>query len=303
MTQKIVLIVNPCAGKGKIKRYIGRIEENLRVHQYQIQIEYTTKQNDAKELARKYADSCDIILSCGGDGTLNEVINGLMECDTKPELTFIPLGTTNDFAKTVKIPINKLVLSRQLPNYQTTTSDIGSFNDIYFNYIAAFGAFTDVAYATPQKLKNKLGRIAYYIEGIKEVFHIKSYRLQLEIGEKQIEDDFIYGSISNSISIAGFKGLGFKPKEVDIQDGKHEILFIRKPKGIISTAKMLLDLLFQNHHSNYIIFDQTDHITVKAEKEIKWTVDGENAGSYQRVEIHNCPKKITYKIPNEIRKK
>lgn len=303
MASNIVLIVNPCAGKGKIKKYIGKIEENLKTNGYQIQTIYTTKQNDAKELAKKYADSCDMILSCGGDGTLNEIINGLMECETKPELTFIPLGTTNDFAKTVEIPINKLELSKQLPTYKTIASDIGSFNTVYFNYIAAFGAFTDVAYATPQKLKNKLGRVAYYIEGIKEVFHIQSHRLKLEIGGKQLEDDFIYGSISNSISIAGFKGLGFKPKEVDIHDGKHEVLLVRKPKGLISTIKIIVDLLFQNHHSKYIIFEQADKVIVKAEKEIKWTIDGEAAGNYKEIEICNCPGKIIYKIPDNNKEK
>lgn len=153
-----------------------------------------------------------------GDGTLNELINGVMKLDEKPKISFIPLGTMNDFARTIRMSTNKLFLSKNISDARIISSDIGMFNNTYFNYVAAFGAFTPVPYVTPHKLKKVIGKFAYFVVATIYLNKIKSYKMKLEVDDKIIEDEFIYGSISNSKSIGGFEW--FKRRGVKINDRK-----------------------------------------------------------------------------------
>ena len=158
MKKQILVIVNPCAGQGKINKYIPDICENLEKQGYELEVKYTSENTNGEKIICNYIRYIDTVVVCGGDGTINEVINGIIKCNKKINVTFIPFGTTNDFAKTVKIPINKLKLSKKLSKYQKENIDIGSFNNKYFYYVAAFGLFTNISYTTKQKDKNKLGR-------------------------------------------------------------------------------------------------------------------------------------------------
>ena len=190
-----------------------------------------------------------------------------------------------------------MVPFKQIKKIEEISCDVGLMNDMYFNYIAAFGAFTEVSYATSQTLKNVMGRLAYILEGIKSLAAIKTYHLAIEVEGKTIEDDFIYGGISNSVSVAGFKGIGFSPKEVKLDDGKFEMLFVKAPKNLIEFRKVLSGLLTQHAKSDFIYYYKASQVKIHCETEIPWTVDGEFAGNQTDVKIKNKKRAIEYVIP------
>ena len=167
MQKNMLLIVNPKAGKGTIKRKLPRIIKNFSDEGYFIETCYTRKDYKPKDILKEHKDvKLDLVVCCGGDGTLNELINAVMQMENKPQISFIPLGTMNDFARTIRMSTNKIFLSKHINESRLIKSDIGSFNNVYFNYVAAFGAFTPVPYVTPHKLKKVFGKIAYFIVGI-----------------------------------------------------------------------------------------------------------------------------------------
>lgn len=231
-----------------------------------------------------------------GDGTLNELINGVMKLEEKPKISFIPLGTMNDFARTIRMSTNKLFLSKNISDSRIISSDIGMFNDMYFNYVVAFGAFTPVAYVTPHKLKKAIGKLAYFIVATVYLNKIKSYKMKLEVNNKQIEDEFIYGSISNSKSIGGFEW--FKRRGVKINDGKFEMLFIKKPENFIKWINTIILLAFRRHYNTkYFYYFQTNKIRINSNQNISWTIDGEYGGRKKEVIIDNKHKAIKFIIP------
>lgn len=229
-------------------------------------------------------------------GTLNELINAVMKLDKKPQIGFIPLGTMNDFARTIKLSTKKTFLAKNIDEGTIIPSDIGTFNEVYFNYVAAFGAFTAVPYVTSQKLKKRFGKLAYFIVGIKYLKKIKTYRLELNVNGEHIKDDFIFGSISNSKSIGGFEW--FERSGVKINDGEFEMLFIKRPRKISEWIGVVFALLFKQHHKKkYFEYFQTNEIEIKSEIGITWTLDGEYGGRKKQVKIKNIPMAIDYIIP------
>ena len=211
------------------------------------------------------------------------------------KLVLFHFGTMNDFAKTIRMSTNKIFLSKHINESRLIKSDIGSFNDVYFNYVAAFGAFTQVSYVTPSKLKRIFGKIAYFIVAILYLGKIRSYKIKVRVNEKEFEDKVIYGSISNSKSIGGFKW--FKKKGVKINDGKFEVLLIKKPKNIIGWLKMLVLVIIKKHKDKYFYYFQTDKIEINSEKNLTWTLDGEYGGRKKEIIIKNNKEAIEYIIP------
>lgn len=236
-----------------------------------------------------------LLFVVAGDGTLNELINGIMKLENKPKISFIPLGTINDFARTIKMSTKRTFLSNNINESEIIESDIGSFNDIYFNYVAAFGAFTPVAYVTSQKLKKKFGKFAYFLVAFKYLNKIKTHHLEIEVNDDKFEGDFIYGSVSNSKSIGGFEW--FKRKGVKIDDGKFEVLLIRKPKNLLQWITTAILLLIKKHKKKYFYYTQTDKIKFKSKQGLNWTLDGEYGGRNKEVIIHNNNKAVNFVIP------
>ncbi len=230
-----------------------------------------------------------------GDGTLNELINGIMGYELKPKISFIPLGTINDFARTIRMSTKRTSLSKRINHSEIIESDIGSFNDVYFNYVAAFGAFTPVAYVTGQKLKKKFGKFAYFLVSFKYLNKIKTYNLEIDVNGEKIKDDFIYGSVSNSKSIGGFEW--FKRKGVGINDGKFEVLLIRKPKNFLRWINTIFLLLVKKHKKEYFYYTQTNEIKIKSKQSLNWTLDGEYGGRNKEAIIRNNNKAINFVIP------
>lgn len=294
--KKLLWIVNPHAGRGAMS---GKIIGCVNVFQqagYEVTLYVTQGAQDATRMVRERAGEFDRIVCAGGDGTLNEVVVGLMESDTRPSLGYIPAGTTNDFALSLgisKVPAEAAAVAVG-DNLQAL--DIGRFNDRYFNYIAAFGVFTEVSYATPQQSKNIFGRVAYILEGVKALTNIKQHHIRVTSAEMTLEDDFIYGMVSNSVSVGGFKAI--TPDGVALDDGLHEVLLVYPVENPMELQWLVNDLLTHNMESTRFVYFRTSQITFDATEEVPWTLDGEFGGSTKRAEISNCARAITFATGN-----
>ena len=296
MNIKVLAIINPTSGKGNILERVEEIRQNIEKQNMDVDIKYTSKEKNATSIINEYKEEKDLILICGGDGTLNETITSMLENDLKDvTLSFVPLGTTNDLARTLNMPVKDISITKRLLQTKAKRIDIGKFNDKYFSYVAAFGIITDVSYMTSQEAKHKYGRLAYYLNAIKELIKIPTYKIRLKYGDKHIEDEFIYGGITNSESIAGFRW--FAKGEIQLDDGIFEGIFIRKPRTIFGYLKILSSFFKKDYHENeYILFTQANTFEIESQENIKWTIDGEFAGNIQNVKIQNMPKAIELAI-------
>lgn len=287
MSKKLLFIINPLAGKGAIRNHLLAITDIFQKADFQVSLHITQASGDASRAAREHCGDYDVVACSGGDGTLNEVIEGLMEHRNPPPIGYIPAGTTNDFASSLGIPKNPVKAAEAIVKGRACMVDIGVFGQRFFTYVAAFGAFTDVSYDTPQASKNKLGRLAYIMEGIKRVPNLKSYRVKMEHDGETIEDDFIYGMVTNSHSIGGFKGLS--GKHVKMDDGLFEASMIKMPRNTLEIQSILHSLLMREPNPDYIYFFRTGEVTLSSQEEIPWTVDGENGGLASKIAIR-CQK-------------
>ena len=295
MKKNLLLIINPNSGKGNVEKKINKLIHNFEKLNYKINTIYTEKNVSILEKSHKYLEKADLIVCCGGDGTLNETISIMIELNIKTKLTFVPLGTMNDFSKTLNISKRQLFSIKKEKELKTVKVDIGIFNKRYFNYIAAFGAFTEVAYETPQKLKNIFGKLAYFGVAIKYLFKMKSYEAEIEYDGKKESGKFLYGGISNSESIGGFRW--YKKVDFKLDDGKLEMVLIRKPKNVIQFFKILILMLRKKYIKPYFIYSQVKNIKIHFKTEVKWTLDGEGIEKTKEVEINNINKAIEYAVP------
>ena len=205
--KKMLLIINPKSGKERIKNRLLAILDIFIKEGYQIQVYITQKALDAKEMARAQGGDMDLIVCSGGDGTLNETISGMMELEHRPPLGYIPAGSTNDFASSLKLPRRMADAAMAAASGEPCPIDVGRFQENqYFVYVAGFGAFTEVSYLTSQDKKNLLGHQAYVLEGVKSLTTIREYSMKIESDDQSYEGNFIFGMVTNTISVGGFKG-------------------------------------------------------------------------------------------------
>lgn len=294
MKKKMLFIYNPHAGKGQIKNKISDVIEIFTNAGYEVTIYPTKSRQNATNLVLENEGIYNIIVCSGGDGTLNEVTDGIMMCKNRAVVGYLPAGTTNDFAVSHGIPRDIIKAAETIVGGIPYLYDIGSMNDQFFTYIAAFGAFTDVSYETPQTTKNILGRLAYILEGVKRLPTLKSYRMLIECDEEIIEDDFIFGMITNSGTIGGFKG--FTGKDVILDDGLFEAVFVKNPTNPIELQAIVNALITKVNNSNSIYSYRVSKISVKSEEIVPWTIDGEFGGDYKEIYIENHMQAITYMI-------
>lgn len=293
MKKKLLFIYNPHAGKGRIRNGLSDIIELFVEKHYEVVIYATMGKKDAKKIVIDCLEreDFDLIVFSGGDGTLNEVISGLMLCDKKPRIGYIPTGTTNDFAYSLNLPKNMLKAAQVVLKGESFPCDVGSMNGEYFTYTAAFGIFTDASYETPQTSKNMLGRLAYILEGIKRLPNWKSYNMEIICGDRIISDNFIYGMIANSNSIGGFKGL--TGKDVLLDDGLFEGIFIKMPQNVLDFQSIINDLMKGNLNSDQIFSFPVKEIQITSDELVPWAVDGEYGGEYETVNIKNIKQAFT----------
>lgn len=285
MEKKMLFIFNPKAGKGKIKIHLLEIVDIFNKGGYEVIIRATQYPKDAYEKAKEYADKVDLIVCSGGDGTLDEVVTGIMELESSVPIGYIPAGSTNDFANSLFMPKNMVEAASMIMDEELYHCDIGKFNDKTFAYIAAFGLFTDVSYQTDQDLKNILGHVAYVLEGVKRLFDIKSYHMRVETEDMTVEDDFIFGMVSNSRSVGGFKNL--TGRNVDMNDGLFEVTLITMPKNPLELQEILASILIAEDNTDLIYSFKTKKLTIETDEKVPWTLDGEFGGDHTRVEIEN----------------
>lgn len=290
VAKKMLFVFNPKAGKGKIKTHLLDIVDIFSSHNYEIIIRSTQAPRDAYEKAKEYADSVDLIVCSGGDGTLDEVVTGIMEVDSSVPIGYIPAGSTNDFANSLFMPKNMIRVAEMIMAEELYHCDIGRFNQKIFAYVAAFGLFTDVSYETDQDLKNVLGHVAYVLEGVKRLFDIKSYHMKVSSEEVQVEDDFIVGMITNSRSVGGFKNL--TGKNVDMNDGFFEVTLIVHPKNPLQLQEIMTALVMAEDNTDMIYSFKTRQLTIETDEEVPWTLDGEFGGNHSYVEIENRHKAL-----------
>lgn len=297
MSIRVLVIMNPKSGKADMTEYTDEIKKNLEQQNMEVNVQLSKRENSVKKIVAEYIQDTDLILVCGGDGTFNEVVSGLMDLNVKDiSIAYIPMGTTNDLARSLDMPIKDISITKTLLNSKARILDVGRFNESkYFCCVAAFGVITDVSYKTPQKAKNRYGRMAYYRRAIKELIKIPTYKVKITFDEEELEGEFIYGGISNSESIAGFKW--FNREEIDLADGKFEAIFIRKPKKISGYFRLLNDFRHKDYMVNRdFVYFQANKITISTEKKVDWTIDGEYAGNLNLVNIENCNKALEMAI-------
>jgi len=285
MMKKLFFVFNPTAGKAQIKNRLLEIVDMLTKSGYDVIAHPTQRELDAYEQVSARANEFDMIVCCGGDGTLNEVVSGLMKMDSRPPLGYIPAGSTNDFARSLAISKDFTKATAAIVEGDPYPCDIGKFNGDTFVYVAAFGAFTDVAYETEQTWKNALGHIAYILEGARRIFDIKAYPLKIEANGQIYQDEYIYGMITNSKSVGGFKNL--TGKHVKLDDGLFEVVLIRNPKNPLELNEIITSLISGDDKTELVDSFKTDRIVIKGEQALSWTLDGEFGGDHYEVTIIN----------------
>ncbi len=283
--RKILLIYNPCSGKATIKNSIADIIEILTEKGDIVTTFPTRYQDHAKEITQQYASDFDLVVCCGGDGTLNETINGLMTLKKPPLLGYIPSGTVNDFATSLQLSKNPGEVAKSILNGTSFQVDVGTLNNTAFSYFAGFGLFTDVSYQTPQESKNILGRTAYILEGIKKLNSIPTYNITIETEKEVISGDFIFGMITNSVTVGGFKKI--TSENVKLNDGLFEILLAYKPKTIADCQAIAQSLLTKTYNPKCIFKTSVNSAHIISDEPISYNIDGEYAGKYSDVNIKN----------------
>ncbi len=287
----MLFIFNPRSGKAQIKNKLVDILDIFTKAGYELTVHVTQRQGDAMEAAFRYGENKDLVVCSGGDGTLNETISGLIKLNAYPDLGYIPAGSTNDFASSLKISKDMLKAAEAAVIGQAYPIDIGGFcDDKYFIYIAAFGAFTEVSYLTPQDKKNVLGHQAYMLEGMKSLASIKSYSMRVECEEIMLEGEFIFGMITNTISVGGFKGL--VTQDVALDDGEFEVLLIRSPKTALDLTNIINYMFLKEEPNEYVHKFRTRSLKLISDEPIDWVLDGEFGGARREVSITNLEKKI-----------
>lgn len=288
MDKNLMLIVNPAAGRGAYTANFGEAMHELAGGGYKTSLFFTQARGDAVRFAKEHAAQYDTVACIGGDGTLSEVLSGLMEIENPPYVGYFPMGTANDVATTLGLPKNDLVgAARRLCTGEPHPFDVGAFGDNeYFAYIAAFGAFTSVSYATPQDQKKVLGHLAYVLQGAAEIPNIESVRTRVEFDDGVIETDLVYGSMSNSTSVAGIVKL--REEMVCLGDGISELVLVKDPGSVEGFGEIVASVLSRRFDSSKLMILHTRKAKFTFEKPVSWTRDGEDGGMHSEVVLRNC---------------
>ena len=296
MQKKLLLIANPFSGTGKIKPNLFKIVEIFSNADYSVTVYPTKARADATaKVESLYDGEYDTIVVSGGDGTLNEVITGIMNKKLNCKIGYIPAGTLNEWSSGLGISRDIIKAAKDITTGKGISLDIGKFGDKYFSYTASFGAFTAASYSTPQGVKNVLGQAAYFFEGVKSIGSIKSIPLKLTADGNEIEGKFLFGAISNSMSVGGV--VKFNDNLVKLNDGLFEIILIRKPSNLLQLQNIINGILKKDFDRENIEFIHAKEITIESDAEISWTLDGEYAKGKEKIEISNINNAINFIVP------
>lgn len=296
--KKMFFLVNLIAGKAAIGDNLGEIINEFNKAGWEVTVRITQDSGDAAVMARYACDNDFGVLVCaGGDGTLSQCLQGIMSAERRIPIGYIPAGSTNDFARSLGIPASPMDAVRWIVSGVPRACDVGGLNDSYFSYIAAFGAFTNVTYETPQNIKNIFGHAAYLVGGLLQLTSLRSKRMRVEWGDNCIEDDFIFGMVTNSSSVAGLLSMN----DFLLDDGVFEVTLIKKPANPVQLQQILHSLLNIGVEldKEYIRFFRTDKITFTSlgGDPVTWTTDGEYGGDSQINVIRSIPRAVEFLLP------
>lgn len=294
--KRMLFIYNPRAGKAKIRSNLLDIIDIFTKADYEVTAYPTQSRGDGLMAVKGRRPGCyDIIVCSGGDGTLDEVVTGMMQCKDRIPVGYVPAGSTNDFANSLGIPKNMIRAAQAIVRGKTFQCDVGAFNDDVFVYIAAFGIFTDVSYETSQDIKNVLGHMAYILEGMRRLSAVKSYKMRVESDELVTEGEFLFGMITNSISVGGFKRI--TGKYVELDDGKFEVTLIKRPGNAMELNQIMTALLTGSINTQCMYCFKSSSLKISSDEEVAWTLDGEFGGKHKKVEILDNKQALQILVP------
>lgn len=292
--KKVLIILNPQSGTKQANKHFADIIDIFCRADYEPVVLTTAGRGDATTMVEEKAMKFDLVVCIGGDGTFNEAIEGLINSGTDIPIGYIPAGSTNDFASSLKLPKNVLQAAKNIIDGEPRTLDVGSFNGRYFSYVASFGAFTSASYTAPQTVKNTLGHLAYVLEGIKDIPSIRALKLRIKTEQGVYGGSYLFGAISNSTSVGGI--LTLSDDVVDMNDGKFEVLLIKSPSNILELNQILFNLTTQNYNSPMISLFSSEEVEVTADPGMPWTLDGEYQEGCEKIivkNVHNAIKLMT----------
>lgn len=292
--KKMLFIYNPKAGKAQIRNKLADILDVFTKGGYEITVYPTQKSEDAMEKTMNRNKDYDIIVCSGGDGTLDEVVTGMIRSGFRTPIGYIPAGSTNDFGGSLGLPKNMVRAAENIVNGDEFACDVGSFNEDVFVYIAAFGLFTDVSYETGQDMKNVLGHMAYLLEGMKRLPAIRSYPMRITYEDTTIVDDFIFGMVTNSVSVGGFKRI--TGKNVKLDDGVFEVTLIKRPKNPMELNNIMVSLLNRDIDTNAMYCFRASKMEITSIEPLPWTLDGEYGGTHTKVVIENICRGVDIRV-------
>ena len=285
--QKLLFIYNPTSGKGRVAEGLSPILDVFTKSGWLTTAYPTQHKGDAARIVRELGHQYDRVVCAGGDGTLSETVTGMIESGVKVPVGYIPAGSTNDFASSLKLSTNIMQAAQDIVDGVPVSYDVGKFgDDRYFSYVASFGAFTKSSYSTPQNVKNALGHTAYILESIQELSQIRKVHVRMELEDTVVEDDFVFGCISNSTSIGGI--LTLDPKQVDMADGLMEVFLVRAPKNLVEISQCIQAIQSQQYNNCAMItFCPTRKVKVFVDEPLTWTLDGERAEGMPEIVVEN----------------
>ena len=291
MKTPVMMIINPAAGRGGYKKNLPEALKMLSDAGCAVSVFFTERRGHATELAAEYGAGFEKLLVLGGDGTLAEAIAGLMSMEIRPQVGYIPIGTANDIARTVGLTKNDILEGvRRFLKGEPRAFDTGRRDGGYFNYVAAFGAFTEVSYGTPQEFKKQLGEAAYLIGAAKSLSKLKSRHVRVEYDGGELEGEFLYGGVSNAYSVGGVVDL---PRdEIDLGDGLHELILVKKLPSAAALASLAAKVLNHDFSSEYIVILHTKRARFIFDEPETWSFDGEDGGAHIDISFENCPRAI-----------
>ena len=283
--KRMLFVMNPYSGVRKGAKYLADIVGLFNRASYEVVIHMTAGQGDAIQVVAERAPGMDLVVCCGGDGTFNETISGLRSAGLDIPVGYIPAGSTNDFAASLKLSTDIMQAAADIVEGQPVPYDVGKFGSRYFTYVASFGAFTKASYSTPQSIKNMLGHTAYVLEGINELSQIRNEHVRMELNGQVVEDDFLFGAISNATSMGGI--LTLNPDMVDMADGQFEIMLVRAPRNLTEIAECIQAVQNQTYNCGMITFQSAKQVRVYASADMPWTLDGEREEGHEMVDVQN----------------
>ncbi len=290
-SQKVLLIINPVAGKAKGRTALFPLADGLCRAGCVPTVHVTGARGDARRITEQLAAHHDLVICCGGDGTLNEVIDGLLTCKARVPLGYIPAGSTNDFANSLHLKAQPAAALHTILSGHDDAMDVGLFNGIrHFSYIASFGIFTAASYNAPQTTKNALGHFAYLLEGSKELFSVQSHQIVAQTANKRYEGDYLFGAVCNSTSVAGLVKLN--AGIVDMSDGLFEVILVRRPANAAELARVLNSINTADFDPELFDFFKASEVTFTMKKPLPWSLDGEYAEGAETITVKNIPQSI-----------